>query len=149
MTRLLRAGAACAPRDQCQQVARYRHVVTAVTTGPAQSDNPRAGSTRAHAPARWTYPVGPGTGSVPVPDGTLAGTAVPVGLNDAGYAVGAPMGTGEILSDAVLAGFGTVTVLGCGAAGAFALRRRALERRAEAGWEFAWEQVGPRWSGRR
>lgn len=81
--------------------------------------------------------------------GTLAGAAVPVGLNDVGYPVGAPKGTVEILSDTVLVGLGTVSVLGPGAEGAFALRRRALDRRAAAGWESAWAQVEPRWSGRR
>jgi hypothetical protein len=132
-----------------QQTARHRHTVTAVTTGPALWDNPRAGGVREYAPARWTYPVGPGNGSVPVPEGTLAGTAVPVGLNDAGQPIGAPRPADLILSDAVLVGFGTVTLLGFGVEGAFALRRHALERRAEASWEAAWEQVEPRWSGRR
>ncbi|MFJ8625080.1 hypothetical protein ACIRD3_19845 [Kitasatospora sp. NPDC093550] len=79
-----------AEADDAAQAARHRHVVTAVTTGPALSDDPRAGSAREHAPARWTYPVGPGTGSIPVPDGTATGTALPVGLNDAGHPVGAP-----------------------------------------------------------
>ncbi|MGA5823796.1 hypothetical protein ACPC54_38820 [Kitasatospora sp. NPDC094028] len=132
-----------------QLAARHRHVVTAVTTGPALPDDSRTGSTRAHAPARWTYPVGPGTGTIPIADGTPTGTAVPVGLDDTGRPVGAPKPTDLILSDAVLAGLGTVTVLGFGAEGAFALRRRALDHRAEQGWEVAWEQVEPRWSGRR
>ncbi|WBP84893.1 Rv1733c family protein [Kitasatospora cathayae] len=132
-----------------QQTARHRHTVTAVTTGPPVSVNPRAGGVREYAPARWTYPVGPGTGSVPVPEGTLTGTAVRVGLDDAGSPVGAPRSADLILTDAVLVGLGAVTVLGFGAEGVFALRRRALERRAEEGWEAAWEQVEPRWSGRR
>ncbi|MFD8703417.1 hypothetical protein ACFV1W_12425 [Kitasatospora sp. NPDC059648] len=132
-----------------QQTARHRHTVTAVTTGPALSADPRAGGGREYAPARWVYPLGPGTGSVPVPDGTLAGTAVRVGLNDAGSPAGAPEPADLILTDAVLAGFGTVTVLGFGAEGAFALRRHGLDRQAEKGWEAAWEQVEPRWSGRR
>ncbi|MGW2248708.1 Rv1733c family protein [Kitasatospora sp. NPDC001660] len=132
-----------------QQVARHRHVVTAVTTGPAVTDDLRAGSPRTHAQARWTYPAGPGTGSVPVPDGTLAGTAVRVGLDDAGHPVGAPKGAAPILSDATLVGLGTAAALGLGAEGGFALRRRALERRAEASWDDAWERVEPRWTGRR
>ncbi|MFH9347945.1 hypothetical protein [Kitasatospora sp. NPDC017646] len=132
-----------------QQTARHRHVVTAVTTGPALSVNARAGGVREYAPARWAYPVGPGTGSVPVPDGTLAGTAVQVGVNDAGNPIGAPKSADLVLTDAALVGFGTVAVLGFGAEGVFALRRHALERRAEKGWEAAWEQVEPRWSGRR
>ncbi|MEU8514655.1 hypothetical protein AB0C76_24110 [Kitasatospora sp. NPDC048722] len=131
------------------QAARHRHVVTALTTGAAVSDDPRAGSTRAHAPARWTYPAGPGSGSVPVPDGTLAGTAVPVGLNDAGQPVAAPRSADLILSDSVLTGLTTVAVLGLAAEGGYALRRHALDRRAETGWEHDWEQVEPRWSGRR
>ncbi|MEU6236773.1 hypothetical protein [Kitasatospora sp. NPDC047058] len=132
-----------------QQIARHRHVVTAVTTGPAQSDNPRSGTQRDHAAARWTYPAGPGSGRIPVPEGTRTGTAVPIGLDDSGVPVAAPKGTEQIASDAVLIGLGTVSVLAVGTEGAFALRRRALERRADTSWEDAWEQVEPRWTGRR
>ncbi|MBD0691565.1 hypothetical protein, partial [Streptomyces sp. CBMA123] len=132
-----------------QQTARHRHVVTAVTTGAALSGTSRTGGVREFAPVSWTYPVGPGKGSVAVPDGTLAGTPVRIDLNDAGDPVGGPKPIDMILTDTLLVGFGTVTVLGFGAEGAFALRRRALDRRAERGWETAWELVEPRWSGRR
>ncbi|MFD8749647.1 hypothetical protein ACFV0O_01470 [Kitasatospora sp. NPDC059577] len=131
------------------RLARHRHVVTAVTTGPAQVVDPGAGRVREHAPARWTYPVGPGSGFVPVPDGTSVGTAVPVGLSDAGRPVGAPRPTGLIVSDAVLTGLGTVAALGFVTEGWFVLCRRRLDRRAERSWEAAWEQVEPGWSGRR
>ncbi|MFJ7912347.1 hypothetical protein [Kitasatospora sp. NPDC096204] len=132
-----------------RDVARDRHVVTAVTTGAAQSVDPRAGLAREQAPARWTYPVGPEAGSVPVPAGTPAGTAVAVGLNGAGLPVDAPRSGELIVADAVLVGLGTVLVLALGADGWFALCRHRLDRRAERGWESAWEQVEPRWSGRR
>ncbi|MBO1417718.1 hypothetical protein [Streptomyces sp. FH025] len=131
------------------QVARHRHAVTAVTTGPAVSDGPRTGGTTGHAPARWTYPAGPGSGSIPVQPGTLAGTAVRVGLDDAGLPAIGPKGPEQILSDTTLAGLVTVSVLGFGTEGVFALRRQVLEQRAEAAWERAWEQVEPGWSGRR
>ncbi|MFD5462234.1 hypothetical protein ACFWIQ_05290 [Kitasatospora sp. NPDC127059] len=131
-----------------QQTARHQHIVTAVTTGAALPGTSRTG-VREYAPAGWTYPVGPGTGSVPVPEGTLAGTPVRVSLNDAGNPVGGPRPTDLIVTDAVLAGLGTVIVLGFGAEGAAAVRRRVLDRRAERGWEASWEQVEPRWSGRR
>ncbi|MFD5432976.1 hypothetical protein ACFWJ4_12520 [Kitasatospora sp. NPDC127067] len=132
-----------------QWVAHRRHVVTAVTTGPARPDDPRAISAGEHAPAWWTYPVGPGAGYVPVPDGTATGTAVPVGLNDAGQPIGAPKSNGLIISNAVLVGFGAVSVLGLGVEGGFVVCRRRLDRRAERGWESGWDQVEPRWSGRR
>ncbi|MFD0279503.1 hypothetical protein ACFVHB_37200 [Kitasatospora sp. NPDC127111] len=132
-----------------EQIARHRHLVTAVTTGPAQADNPRVGSARDHAPARWTYPAGPGTGTIPVPEGTRAGTAVPIGLDDAGTPIRAPKATEQIASDAVLIGLGTVSVLAVVTEGVFALRRRTLERRADTSWEAAWERVEPGWSGRR
>ncbi|WP_224277420.1 hypothetical protein [Streptomyces sp. LS1784] len=137
-----------AETQDAQEVARHRHAVTAVTTGPAQSDDPRAGSVREHAPARWTYPVGPGIGYVPVPDGTVTGTAVPVGLDDAGQPAGAPKSNELVVADTVLVGLGVVLVLGFGTEGWFALRRRRLDRWAERSWECAWEQVEPRWSGR-
>ncbi|MFE5587741.1 hypothetical protein [Kitasatospora sp. NPDC056531] len=77
------------------------------------------------------------------------GRPSPVGLDDTGKPVGAPEGAEQILSDAVMAGFGMVPVTGLGVEAGFALRRRALERRAETSWGDAWEQVEPRWSGRR
>ncbi|MFI8454612.1 hypothetical protein [Kitasatospora sp. NPDC085464] len=132
-----------------QDAARHQHLVTAVTTGPAESVDPRAGSVREQAQARWTYPAGPGAGTVPVPEGTPTGTAVPVRLGDAGQPVGAPRSGELIATDAVLAGLGTVFVLGLGTEGGFVLRRRRLDRRAERSWESAWERVEPGWSGRR
>ncbi|MET8545927.1 hypothetical protein ABZW03_35630 [Kitasatospora sp. NPDC004799] len=138
-----------AETDDARNVARHRHVVAAVTTGPAQSDDSRAGSAREHAPARWTYPVGPGAGDVTVPEGTVTGTAVQVGLDDDGRPVGAPRSGELIVTDAVLVGLGTVSVLGSASAGWFALCRHRLDRRAERSWEDAWERVEPRWSGRR
>ncbi|MFC5889622.1 hypothetical protein RMN57_01265 [Kitasatospora sp. CM 4170] len=130
------------------RVARHRHVVTAVTTGPAQSDDLRPGSVRQHAPARWTYPVGPGSGYIPVPSGTVTGTGVPIGLNDAGQPAGAPRPHELIVSDTALVGLGTVTALGCATAGWFAARRHRLDRRARQSWESAWERIEPGWSGR-
>lgn len=138
-----------AETSDAQRVARQRHVVTAVTTGPAQSVDPRAVSVQEQAPARWTYPVGPGAGYVPVPDGTATGTAVRAGLDDAGQPVGAPKSNELVVSDAVLIGLGTVSALGVGTEGWFVLRRHRLDRRAERYWESGWEQVEPLWSGRR
>ncbi|MGW4895576.1 Rv1733c family protein [Kitasatospora sp. NPDC004240] len=132
-----------------QQVARHRHAVTAVTTGPAQPDDLRAGGTQAHAQARWSYPTGPGGGRIPVPEGTVPGTDVPIHVDDAGNPASPPRTTEQIASDAVLVVLGTATALVLGAEGGFALRRHVLGRRAEAGWEAAWGRVEPEWSGRR
>ncbi|MBD0694968.1 hypothetical protein [Streptomyces sp. CBMA123] len=81
-----------------QQTARHRHVVTAVTTGAALSGTSRTGGVREFAPVSWTYPVGPGRGSVAVPDGTLAGTPVRIDLNEAGDPVGGPKPIDMILT---------------------------------------------------
>ncbi|MEU1283485.1 hypothetical protein [Kitasatospora sp. NPDC005856] len=137
-----------AETDDARDLARHRHAVTAVTTGPAQSDDPRAGSVREQAPARWTYPVGPEAGYVPVPEGTVTGTAVPVVLDDAGQPSGPPRSGDLIVTDAALVGLGAVLVLGSCTEGWFVLRRRRLDRRADRSWEAAWERVEPHWSGR-
>lgn len=133
-----------------RQTARHRHSVTATTLGPAQPDDLKSGGTRAHAQASWTYqPTGPGAGRIRVPADTAAGTAVPIWVDDGGRPAGPATSRQVILADAVAIGFGAATVLSAAAAGAYVIRRRSLEQRAEQGWEPAWEQVEPLWSGRR
>ncbi|WP_406209283.1 hypothetical protein OH807_38460 [Kitasatospora sp. NBC_01560] len=132
-----------------QQTARHRHAVTATTTGPAQSDGFRTGGGRARAPATWNVPRAvAGSGLIVVPAGTTSGTAVPIQVDDGGRPAAPAEDRQAITSDAVAAGLGTATGLSAVAAGAYALRRRTLGRRAEMSWEPEWEQVEPLWSGR-
>ncbi|MFB7617934.1 hypothetical protein [Kitasatospora sp. NPDC056181] len=128
--------------------ARHRHAVTAVTTGPAWSDDFRAGAPRAQAEARWEYPAGPGSGAIHVQAGTPVGTSVPILLDDSGKPAAAARSTGLIASDAVLVGLGTGAMLATATAGAYEAGRRTLDRRAERSWEPDWERVEPHWSGR-
>ncbi|MFB7470743.1 hypothetical protein [Kitasatospora sp. NPDC056184] len=132
-----------------RETARHRHAVVATTVGPASSDDFRPGSTRAHAPARWTYPAGPGGGAIEVTAGTPAGTAVPVHLDDAGLPADGPRDSTAVLADAGAFGVGTAICLSSLAVLGHTARRRALDRRAERDWEPAWARVEPLWTQRR
>ncbi|MGW6914210.1 Rv1733c family protein [Kitasatospora sp. NPDC054939] len=132
-----------------QEKSRHRHAVTATTVGPAQRDDARSGGLRAHAVARWDHPVGPGSGTITVPAGTPAGTAVKIHLGDAGIPAAAARGAAPVLADAGAVGLGAATGLAAFAIGGYALLLRAVNRRAERIWEPDWERVEPLWSHRR
>ncbi|MER5352143.1 hypothetical protein ABT093_17665 [Kitasatospora sp. NPDC002551] len=132
-----------------REAARHRHAVVATTVGPAVPDDLRTGSSGARAPARWSYPTGPGAGTIRVSTGTPVGTAVPIHVDDNGAPTAGARDTTAILSDAGILGLGTaagltsLAVLGC------TVHRRALDRRAERSWEPEWERVEPLWTQRR
>lgn len=133
-------------RFQAAVTAAHRHAVTAVTAAPAATG---PGQGPARAPAVWQYPPGhPVHGTVPVPTGPPAGTAVPVWVDDTGAPASAPRGRGAMEVAAGVYGAvaltGLTATVGCG----YMLRRRSIERRAERGWESEWETVEPAWSRR-
>ncbi|MEU1423976.1 hypothetical protein [Kitasatospora sp. NPDC005751] len=141
---LFRAGA-----HDAHEIARHRHTVTAVTSGPAQPDDLRAAGTRSHAQARWSYPAGPGAGLIAVPAGAGAGTAVVIQVDDGGLPADAAPSSGTVLSNAAVIGVGVWIALSLPVVGGYVMRRCRLERGADLEWESAWEQVEPLWSGRR
>ncbi|WP_052709636.1 hypothetical protein [Streptomyces sp. NRRL S-495] len=132
-----------------QETARHRHAVTATTVGPAVTDDLRTGGARAHAPARWAYPVGPGGGTVQVSTGTPVGSAVAIQLDDSGVPAAGARTTAAVLSDAGILGVGTATGLVSLAVVGHTVHCRTLDRRAERSWEPDWERVEPLWSQRR
>ncbi|WP_328958740.1 hypothetical protein [Kitasatospora purpeofusca] len=132
-----------------QETARHRHAVTATTVGPAVTDDLRTGGTRAHAPARWAYPVGPGSGTVQVSTGTPVGSAAAIQLDDSGVPAAGARTDAAVLSDAGILGVGAATGLVSLAVVGHAVHRRTLDRRAERSWEPDWERVEPLWSQRR
>ncbi|MFE6867252.1 hypothetical protein ACFVFS_11875 [Kitasatospora sp. NPDC057692] len=132
-----------------RETARHRHAVVATTAGPASSDDFRPGSTRAHAPARWTWPAGPGAGEIEVTAGTPAGTEVPIHLDDAGVPADGPRDGAALLADAGAFGVGTAICLASLAFLGHTVRRGALDRRAERSWDPAWARVEPLWTQRR
>ncbi|MFJ4674200.1 Rv1733c family protein [Kitasatospora purpeofusca] len=132
-----------------QGTARHRHAVVATTVGPAVTDDLRTGGSPAHAPARWAYPVGPGSGTVQVAVGTPVGSAVAIHLDDSGVPAPGARTTAAALSDAGVLGVGTATGLVSLALVGYMVHRRTLDRRAERSWEPDWERVEPLWSQRR
>ncbi|MDH6574717.1 hypothetical protein [Kitasatospora sp. MAP5-34] len=140
-------------RDQAgaRYETQHRHRITATTMTAAVQDTATGVSSQngAQAQVTWDYPpTGRGTGQVDVPNGTGAGAAVVIWVNDTGRPVSPPRLGTQIVTDAVTAGLGSLAGLSAATLMFGALRRRALDRRALGAWEPAWERVEPLWSGR-
>ncbi|MDH6115480.1 hypothetical protein P3T36_006578 [Kitasatospora sp. MAP12-15] len=128
------------------QTAQHRHQVTA-TTLAAVGDNPA--STATSAKAAWDYPrTGHRIGVVPVPPGTASGVRISLWVDDSGNPAAPPQSDGRLETTAGTYGLGALAVTGAAVWAGYAVRRRALDRRAECGWERGWQQVEPFWSGR-
>lgn len=105
---------------------------------------PNADTTR--VPVRWTAPDGTSRqGTVEVPDGSKAGTTVPVWVAPDGTQTGPPAGTVTAAFQSGLCAAlaaGAVTAVVCAAQSG--VRGRIDRHRAEE-WERAWAEVEPRW----
>ncbi|AEW97900.1 MULTISPECIES: Rv1733c family protein [Streptomycetaceae] len=145
------AAAASAVVDSLHDQALHRHPVAAVLLRDAGD---RAafgaaglGATRVPTAVRWTGPDGlPHSGEATVPEGTRAGSATTIWLDDRGRVALPP--TGGLQADAQ--GWAMGTAVGCGVCGvvlgADRVARAALDRHRAAEWEREWEEIGPRWS---
>ncbi|MDH6124038.1 hypothetical protein [Kitasatospora sp. GP82] len=135
-------------RTAAGQIALHRHLVTATTLAAAPA-KPVQADGRGPVRAAWTYPpVGRTSDVIEVPIGTAAGTAVPLWVDDGGVPAPPPRADIEMTVSAGIYGLGVLSGLGSAAWVGYAVRCRALDRRAERTWEPAWELVEPLWSGR-
>lgn len=134
--------------SDARQTAPHRHQVTA-TTLSAAVDDPAQVAASAHAQAAWDYPsASPSSGTVEVPSGTAAGTAVQIWVDDGGAAAAPPRQAADIAVAAAGYGVGALAGLWAAIGIGYVVRRRVLDHRADLAWEPAWEQVEPLWSGR-
>jgi hypothetical protein len=123
-------------------------VLLKAAPGPEMSDN-GANSWVAWTPARWTSGGWARTGSVPALAGTSAGSTVRVWLDSAGNARTPPLTAAQVSDRVIAASLTGLAGLAVFLAGVVMLTRRVLDRRRLAGWESAWQSVGPQWSHQR
>lgn len=99
--------------------------------------------------ARWRLPNGQSrVGVIRAPEGTAAGSIIPIWTDARGEQIDAPLSTSQAWARGVLAF--TLTIVG--AIGllclACAIVRRYLDRGRFADWEAEWREIGPRWTHR-
>lgn len=104
------------------------------------------GADSSRVPVRWTAPDGTvRQGTAEVPDGTRAGTAVPLWVAPDGGQTAPPVGAAMAALQsgicAALAGAATVALV-CAAQ---AVVRGRLDRRRVRQWESEWARVEPQW----
>jgi hypothetical protein len=105
-------------------------------------------------PSVWSPAVWPGPGGVrvrgdvPARPGTDAGTSVGVWLDDTGHVVPAPLGRGDVVINAVVAGAVCFVLLANAALSGHLLICAALGRHRARQWARGWAEVEPRWAGR-
>ena len=132
-----------------QRVQRSWHEVRAVllqpVPGPAMSDN-GANSWLVWTSARWTADGRPQVGDVPALAGTSEDAVVSVWLNRAGQVQVPPLTAGGARDRIVVAALFALAGLAVLLMVLAVLARWLLDRRRLAGWEAAWQSVGPQWS---
>lgn len=120
-------------------------------------DGPVANRLRSvgQAEARWFLPGGGEESGVLTtaiaPDiaGAAAGDRISVWLNRSGQPVAPPGDQTAMIIDALSAGVVITALSGLTLLLAYALCRRALDRRRLVAWESAWNRTGPSWTTRR
>lgn len=140
-----------AAHDVAQEQRAERQRVPAVVTQHADGEGretfykaPNSDSTR--VPVRWTAPDGTVRhGTAEVPDGSRAGTSVPVWIDSDGSQTAPPPGTAmTVFQSGLCAGLATGTFVALVLAAQAGVRGQIDRKRADA-WERAWAEVEPRW----
>jgi len=137
------AGVRLAHAEQVQ-----RHPVEAILTESAsQAADSSAQIGAAWVPARWEYPHGHvHSGMVATALNAQAGQKVPIWVNVAGQQTGQPLTTEGIQDQVIFAVLVLTTAMAVVLAAAVGGVRVLSDRRRMAGWQRAWDQVGPTWS---
>jgi hypothetical protein len=100
-------------------------------------------------PARWIAPDGRmRAGEIPVSHGLAAGRAVSLWVNAAGSPTGPPLNHGAVLGREAMAAVFVPIGLGWVLLCLVEVVRWVLDRRRLAGWDAAWDAVGPQWTER-
>ncbi|MFD7915987.1 hypothetical protein ACFV30_35660 [Streptomyces sp. NPDC059752] len=134
-----------------REAARHRHQIEATTVGAVERavSGRSGGTSRTVAPAIWEYPAAhQHSARISVPFGTPAGRTVTIWVDDAGREAQKPSSEAQRALTATAAGVGSFSLLALAAGTAVRLRLLLVETRSLAQWEYEWEAVEPRWSGR-
>jgi hypothetical protein len=149
----LAAGAASlwvhAGNAAARQAQRSWHRVPAVllraAPGPLMSDN-GANTWLVETPARWTSGGRAHTGKIPAAAGSRADAVVPVWLDRAGNVRIPPPTADQVQERVIVVAAAALAALAVLLASLALLARWVLDRRRLAGWDAAWQAVGPQWS---
>jgi hypothetical protein len=120
-------------------------VLLQAAPGPLMSDS-GANTWLVETPARWTAGGRTHTAKVPAAAGTSADAVVPVWLDRAGQVMFPPQTAGQVQERVLVAAAAALAALAVLLASLALLARRVLDRRRIAGWDAAWQAVGPQWS---
>jgi hypothetical protein len=120
-------------------------VLLAAAPGPLFSDN-GANSWGVWTSARWSADGQQRVGAVPAAAGTRAGSSVAVWLDRAGDVRLPPLTSGEARDHVILGASVALAALAVLLACLALIGRRVLDWRRLAGWETAWQSVGPQWT---
>ncbi|AYV25336.1 hypothetical protein EES41_01150 [Streptomyces sp. ADI95-16] len=134
-----------------RDTARHRHQIEATTVGSAERtvSHHSGGISRVVAPAVWEYPgAHQHSDTISVPFGTPADRTVAIWVDDAGREAQAPSSEAQRVLTAAAAGAGAFGLLALASGAVIRLRLHLVESRSLAQWEYEWEAVEPRWSGR-
>ena len=138
--------------DWAQAQRSAKHLVTAVLLRDAPATgtpDPYASVQGSWIPARW-QPAGlpPRTGLVFAVADARKGSTVRIWTDPVGAITDPPLGHRDVVGDVWLAVTATCLVSGLVLLAAWALGRRALDRRRLSAWEAEWRACGPLWTGR-
>jgi hypothetical protein len=136
---------------QAQRAAKHQVTATLLGDSPAiGSPNPYSSVQGSWVPARWQragHP--PRTGMVFAVAGARKGSTVRIWTDPAGAITDPPLGRRDVVGDVMVAVMTTCLVSWLVLLAAWALARRALDRRRLRAWEAEWRASGPLWSGHR
>lgn len=138
-----------AERALAEAQARTRVTATVLETSPlVPSDS--GYQPRVPVEATWVGLDGEQrTGRVPVTGGTPAGSEVAVWLDRDGTVVEPPPTGFEVLAAGVLTGVGVLLVGGSVLALVWVKVERAIDEANARRWDREWDDIGPKWTGRR
>jgi hypothetical protein len=136
---------------QAQRAAKHQVTATLLRDSPlVGSPNPYSSVQGNWVPARWQRPGQPSrTGVVFAVAGARKGSTVRIWTDPAGAITDPPLGRRDVVGDVMVAVMTACLVSWLALLAAWALARRALDRRRLSAWEAEWRASGPLWTGRR
>jgi len=136
--------------QESEQASVHRVAAVLLATAPGASYSFAGARVLPEVRARWTAPDGlPRTGVVTVAAPAPAGSRVKVWVDSSGRLAGPPLQHKQVTGQAVLGAMVAISVLAFVLAGAWAIARRALQRRRLSAWDDDWGITSWRWSSHR
>ncbi|MBO0821504.1 MAG: hypothetical protein J2P26_11725 [Nocardiopsaceae bacterium] len=141
------ASHAAAASAQAEQEATRHQASAVLLQRAADGGKSYSAGSQVLARAAWRAPDGaPRTGQVMAQAGAAQGSSVRVWTDQAGHLTSPPLTSGQIESQADLAGAATGIALALLALGESLIIQRAMDRRRMAEWDAEWSATEPSWN---